>query len=436
MSLHEDLKAYLDGELDSVRAEEVKTALERDPGLRRELSELRSLSEHLQGAAAEIRINGLEKTLAALERSDRSRRSGIERLLWGGGLAVAAAFVWVMLFPVFSQAKQAAKKTHWASLANSAKDSGDVSEDLKAQAPETTATPPTQDFARAKAFKSLTRRPLASGKMRELSANQNVPHNDKTAGEIALQAPSRGAQGAARSKATNAEPPASMTPLGNSTAEGTITSIVVKAERKVPTTVTLSFASKDDGIKQVLGVVGKYRVPRQIPTLSDKRGKDPTLTELATSEIMAEIPEDQADQVIGDLKRLGLAQQPVGRGGMTMTRGAVTLNNGLQAKNGATSNSSASLSAPAGKAPSGNLAKSASGPGAPADANSTLANSNLKRPEANLVDNLAQKNRIQRFAARNTNAANVSSSTTNVNTPRMRLLRIVIEEKPKNDPVP
>jgi len=53
MSIREDLKAYVDGELSPKRAAEIREALNSDPGLQREVEFLRDLSEAIQEVAVE-----------------------------------------------------------------------------------------------------------------------------------------------------------------------------------------------------------------------------------------------------------------------------------------------------------------------------------------------------------------------------------------------
>jgi hypothetical protein len=66
MSIREDLKAYIDGELDATRAAEVRAALESDPQLREEADQLKLLSQEIRQFAAEPQVFGLERTLHAL----------------------------------------------------------------------------------------------------------------------------------------------------------------------------------------------------------------------------------------------------------------------------------------------------------------------------------------------------------------------------------
>ncbi len=95
MNTREDLKAYLDDELETVRREEVRQALERDPALREELESLRLLGEAIAAAAPMPLASGLEDTLRRLESLPGPRR----RLRWlplataGGALLVLGMLI-------------------------------------------------------------------------------------------------------------------------------------------------------------------------------------------------------------------------------------------------------------------------------------------------------------------------------------------------------
>lgn len=71
MSIRDDLKAYLDGELTEERAAEVRAALEKDPELRREADEIKALGDTLKTANIEYVAVGLENTLVALQRASK-----------------------------------------------------------------------------------------------------------------------------------------------------------------------------------------------------------------------------------------------------------------------------------------------------------------------------------------------------------------------------
>jgi hypothetical protein len=96
MSVRDDLKAYLDGELPPLRMQEVREAAERDPELARELAELQALSLAVRQSAPEYEVRGMEETLRRLSR----RRA--PKLIWLGipvALAGAVAVAAVLFNP-------------------------------------------------------------------------------------------------------------------------------------------------------------------------------------------------------------------------------------------------------------------------------------------------------------------------------------------------
>lgn len=90
MSIRDDLKAYVDGELTPSREAEVRQALESDPTLQAEVIELRQLSAVIREASFQPEAVGLESTLLALAAARRKKAAPwfvSRRLAWGLGLA-------------------------------------------------------------------------------------------------------------------------------------------------------------------------------------------------------------------------------------------------------------------------------------------------------------------------------------------------------------
>lgn len=95
MSIQEDLKAYLDGELPADQAEEVRSAIDKDPQLRGEVEILRLLGASVAVMAPHIEIKGAQATLNAV-RFTPSRRLDVGRWLLalsGAAVLLVAAFV-------------------------------------------------------------------------------------------------------------------------------------------------------------------------------------------------------------------------------------------------------------------------------------------------------------------------------------------------------
>lgn len=95
VSLRDDLKAYLDGELTEARRAEIEAALESDADLRREAEELKQISSAIQQAATYLDPRGLQDTL---------QRIGRKRSFWSSGwsYALGGAVVFVFLLFVIS----------------------------------------------------------------------------------------------------------------------------------------------------------------------------------------------------------------------------------------------------------------------------------------------------------------------------------------------
>jgi hypothetical protein len=95
MSLRDDLKAYLDGELAPERMAEMRDAIDRDPALAREAEELASIGRGLRSAEVYPAAVGLEDTLKALEHHQRR-----PFWVWIAPVAVAASALVFMTISV------------------------------------------------------------------------------------------------------------------------------------------------------------------------------------------------------------------------------------------------------------------------------------------------------------------------------------------------
>ncbi|MCC7435534.1 MAG: DUF4349 domain-containing protein [Methanoregulaceae archaeon] len=91
--IREDLKAYLDGELETARAQEVEQALAADPALRQEAELMKAMSETLKAMVPDTPPTGAAKTL---DRLRSRRRWSLGQWVTMGG-AIALAFVAINL---------------------------------------------------------------------------------------------------------------------------------------------------------------------------------------------------------------------------------------------------------------------------------------------------------------------------------------------------
>ncbi|MEX2243898.1 MAG: DUF4349 domain-containing protein [Fimbriimonadaceae bacterium] len=103
MNEREDIKAYIDGELSSERANEVRLAIESDPALMQEYTFMKDTSSKIASLLRQPQVQGAEKALQAARP--------VRKFRWIEGIAVAGAVVVLgaMIFPYFAQAKLATK---------------------------------------------------------------------------------------------------------------------------------------------------------------------------------------------------------------------------------------------------------------------------------------------------------------------------------------
>lgn len=94
MSIREDIKAFVDGELDAARMDEVRRKLDADPALDAEAAALRHLGEAIRVHARRPEAVGMDSTLRRLQR----RRSPLP---WRG-LSYAAGALVVLVACVFA----------------------------------------------------------------------------------------------------------------------------------------------------------------------------------------------------------------------------------------------------------------------------------------------------------------------------------------------
>ncbi len=115
MSIRDDLKAFVDGELSPERTAEVQAAVDADPALRQEVEFMKVLGFEIKRLAAEPEVAGRAKTIEAVKARAWPwwhPYGTFGRLAIAGG---AAVILFAILFPVFAQSKDSAKKTAYLS---------------------------------------------------------------------------------------------------------------------------------------------------------------------------------------------------------------------------------------------------------------------------------------------------------------------------------
>lgn len=86
MSIREDIKAYIDGELAPSRAEEVRAAIDADPSLMEEFNFMKLLGPEIKGLAIEPTPQAAERTLAAVRRPPLNQKRWTLNILAGAVL--------------------------------------------------------------------------------------------------------------------------------------------------------------------------------------------------------------------------------------------------------------------------------------------------------------------------------------------------------------
>lgn len=109
MSIRDDLKAYLDGELDAARAEEVRAALESDEALREEAQFMEHLSEEFRRLRDVPEVLGLERTLAAMQ--PRTPFFARWSLAFGMATAAAAVLLAALFIPMLNRGVSAERES-------------------------------------------------------------------------------------------------------------------------------------------------------------------------------------------------------------------------------------------------------------------------------------------------------------------------------------
>lgn len=112
-----DLKAYLDKELSPERMEEIKLALEEDSELREEAEFYQLLSRSIVAAAKSPEVVGMDQAVSKTLKSSEKKGISFPKLAlpqrgWQAAGAVAVVgILCVIFFPIFAQAKNAAKRS-------------------------------------------------------------------------------------------------------------------------------------------------------------------------------------------------------------------------------------------------------------------------------------------------------------------------------------
>lgn len=319
MSIRDDLKAYLDGELPMGRTIEVRKALERDPELRREAAELRALSQSLVANAAEIVPQGAERTLAALATSRKSHSRSAYRWVLGGSVALAAVVIGWTLLPRSREYDAAGGTVVASSVATKSMQRSVMKSDQTKSV--TTDSLSVMGGTGSNSLAKSILKPVAPEHAKRNRSMVALARPRRQPEGVYLQSPTNGTVGGALAPPATASDLASK-PVAAPTTTGTIEfqGSLIKQASPQPQTVALSFPAKADGTQKVMAMVGRYVVP----TNGLSAGIQGKALKAVETKITVDLPDEDADKIIAELKRLPLATNAAVDSSATGTRfGAV-----------------------------------------------------------------------------------------------------------------
>ncbi len=276
MNYQEDLKAFVDGELEPAHMDQVRAALETDPALKQEFQQLQALTMSLAVSPQFVTPIGMEETLAALRQRQKKPRFASWQFVLKGGFACATLLVVAIVWQTMNQSSMMAKNTPAASadskFSSSYSDSG-----AKSASPiqEQTKAPP-QDFVGG------FQKPVNDGAL---------PKSDHREVSVSKSRLSNNSKPKVAAPTMRSEIPSIVLSPDTHNAEF---GLEVNSE-----TVALVFDSPDFGEKQVRSVIQKYAIEPP-PTTSSSS----TLSSNSIKTVVIEVPESEADQTIAALRKL------------------------------------------------------------------------------------------------------------------------------------
>lgn len=145
MIVREDLKAFVDGELTQEQMAEWEKAIAEDSQLAEDVRFFQLLSGEVKVMATEPVAQGAEATLAALRKPD-SLQLRFARHGWAiAGLGAFSLLALAVMFPVFAQSKESAKRTMAMAQARMAERSKSATVESAASAGSSTYQAPMAD---------------------------------------------------------------------------------------------------------------------------------------------------------------------------------------------------------------------------------------------------------------------------------------------------
>ena len=276
MNYSEDLKAYLDGELDLARSTEMERELASNADLRAELADLKKVGDSIKAMALQPEALGLEQTLAALNRKPSNRHSFTFPWLWGSGLATVAALVVVVVLWPGGDANVRAKATANGAVAMSDAKSADASASAASSAQKLIAPLP-----------KMTAMPSPAPKVPlELGAKPvgSVPRTKRGAESPLV-----------RKKETHATAPSDLSKFVADVHKVPVALSSVHAESAIQT-VVVACNTLQEGQDKVRKIMDRYALTTTPTKLQLSMDANPHSAEF----VEVEVPADQLDSIVSE----------------------------------------------------------------------------------------------------------------------------------------
>jgi len=146
MNIRDEIKAYLDGELNDVDSQRVQKALAEDPTLQKEAEDMKLISRSIQQHAAAGQPEGAEDTLRRMQNMQVRRRPWAIR--YAPALALAGCLV-LGMFMVGPMTRTAGKTVDAAAFPSDAEAKSEAAAPMMESAPSADLTKPNASEGRA-----------------------------------------------------------------------------------------------------------------------------------------------------------------------------------------------------------------------------------------------------------------------------------------------
>lgn len=317
MSLRDDLKAYVDGELPPMRMAEIRDAIERDPELAAEVRELEAIGRTLRAEAWQPTAAGLDETLRSLQRKRSAPRWPWLAIPLTAGLAL---FMFNRPMPTQESPSMVVAVNQPSEARSSVAESFSVPKASEATAAAQSA--PLENTARSAAKRAVDadfkRRPVDQGPAgvaeRQPDANRRraaTPSSAKPAA-ASVKAPARvvGPEPNAPKPQEKIEAAPSTVPTTTALADekpnldsSKLTEVVADKNR-----VELEFADLEEGRRRIEETIAQYADREVAATMKESGARDSTARDgdARQARFVVRVPEAQAEQALAALRALAL----------------------------------------------------------------------------------------------------------------------------------